>query len=173
MQVPNQSQAETTSKPVRPVSESQPVLSYILSEAEGEVASRAKLRGEGLTPSSPSGEKLPPPEDETGSSPAPLQLSHELPQDSASSQGSSMSGQLSFRDEIAALRVALQCLQESFSKVDSIAEQLKLSSAINHTTASLTRLVRTQQFIGANQPSAIDQALDKALTEVLKDWDLD
>jgi hypothetical protein len=52
MQVPNQSQAETTTKPVHLVSESQPVLSYILSEAEGEVASRAKLRGEGLTPSS-------------------------------------------------------------------------------------------------------------------------
>jgi hypothetical protein len=84
-----------------------------------------------------------------------------------------VSGQLSFQDEIVALRSALHCLQESFSKVDSIGEQLKLTSAINHITSSLARLVRTQHFIGANQPSAIDQALDKALTEVLKDWDLD
>ena len=41
MQVPIQFQAETTTKPAHPVSESQPVLS--------EVASRAKLRGEAQT----------------------------------------------------------------------------------------------------------------------------
>ncbi len=48
MQVPIQFQAETTTKPAHPVSESKPVLS--------EVVSRAKLRGEGLTPLSTSEE---------------------------------------------------------------------------------------------------------------------
>jgi hypothetical protein len=96
-------------------------------------------------------------------------LIRELLLDAASSQGSPTCGELSFKDEIAALRSALQRLQESFSRVDSIEEQLKLSYAINHTTSSLARLVRTQHQIRACEPSEFNQAADWAINIVLKE----
>ena len=80
-----------------------------------------------------------------------------------------MSGELSFHEEIDALRRALQRLQDSFSRVDSLEEQLKLTSAINHTTASLTRLVRAQRYLSANEPSKFNQAVDNAIDAVLKE----
>jgi hypothetical protein len=106
-----------------------------------------------------------------------------------------MSGQLSFQDEIAALRSALQRLQESFSKVDSLEEQLKLTKfiphlpdlsdqapfpppggqacgAINHTKFIphlMRELVRAQHQIRALEPSEFNQAVDRAINIILKE----
>ena len=77
---------------------------------------------------------------------------------------------LSFQDEIAALRAALQHLQDSFSQFDSLDEQLKLTTAINNLTSSLSRMVRTQELLRVNQPSAMNEALDRAIQDVLAEW---
>jgi hypothetical protein len=78
-----------------------------------------------------------------------------------------------FQDEIAALRTSLKHLQESFTQVDSLEEQLKLTAAISHLTASLARLVRAQEYLRPHIPSAFNQAVDRALDVVLKEWGWD
>jgi hypothetical protein len=77
---------------------------------------------------------------------------------------------LSFKDEISALRAALSHLQESFAQADALDEQLKLSSAISLLTSSLARLVRAQEYINKNQPSALDMAAEAAIQDILKEW---
>ena len=79
-------------------------------------------------------------------------------------------GELTFKDEISALRAALSHLQESFTQVENLEEQLKLAAAISHLTSSLARLVRTQAYLKKNQPSPINQAIDTAISQVLSEW---
>ncbi|MFC1923645.1 hypothetical protein ACFLY4_10200 [Chloroflexota bacterium] len=74
------------------------------------------------------------------------------------------------QDEIDSMRHALKRLVESFSKVEALEDQFKLSSAINYTTASLTRLVRAQQILRDHQPNTFDQSLERAINVVLKEW---
>ncbi|MFL7892767.1 MAG: hypothetical protein ACK2UE_09120 [Anaerolineales bacterium] len=75
-----------------------------------------------------------------------------------------------FNDEIEALRAALHLLQDSFSNAASIHEKLQLASAINHITASLSRLIRAHQLIQAQQPSPLNHAISAALADVLQEW---
>ena len=75
-----------------------------------------------------------------------------------------------FQDEIDSMRRVLKRLVESFSRIESLDEQFKLSSAINYTTASLTRLVRAQQYLRDHQPNTFDQSVKKAINIVLKEW---
>jgi hypothetical protein len=75
-----------------------------------------------------------------------------------------------FQDEIDSMRRVLKRLVESFSNVEDLDEQFKLSSAINYTTASLTRLVRAQQILRDHQPNTFDQSVKEAINIVLKEW---
>lgn len=75
-----------------------------------------------------------------------------------------------FAAEIESLRIALQRLQHAFSCVDSIEEQLLLLSAINLTTASIARLVRSQDCLIANNPIEFNRETKAALDVVMKEW---
>ena len=141
MQVPNQSQVETTGKPVRPVSEPQPVLS--------EVASRAKLRDE---------------------EPAPREAGLALARTDQGKAGSSASEAPDFAAEIESLRIALQRLQLAFSCTTTIEEHLKLASAISLITASISRLVRTQNYLASNRLPEINREIKAALDVVVKEY---
>jgi len=79
-------------------------------------------------------------------------------------------GDLDFKEEITALRTALSHLQKSFSQADALDEQFKLSAAISHLSSSLSKLVRAQEFLRKNQPSAMNQALEAAIQDVLAEW---
>ena len=82
------------------------------------------------------------------------------------------------QEEIDSMRRALKRLVESFSRVEALEDQFKLSSAINYTTASLTKfiphslreLVRAQQILRDHQPNKFDQSVEQAINEVLKEW---
>jgi hypothetical protein len=74
------------------------------------------------------------------------------------------------QDEIDTMRCNLKHLIETFSSVETLDEHFKLSSAINYTTASITRLVHAQQFLRDHQPNTFDQAVDQVITEILKEW---
>lgn len=78
--------------------------------------------------------------------------------------------QLSFTRQVAALRSELDHLLDSFSRADSIQEQLQISSAINLLTSSIARLVRTHQSIQAEQSDPLGPEISAALDEVLKEW---
>ena len=82
----------------------------------------------------------------------------------------SLSKEPPLQDEIDSLRRALQRLVKSFSNADTLDEQFKLSSAINYTTASLVRFIRAQKHLRDHQPNTNEQAVDRAITAVLKEW---
>jgi len=79
-------------------------------------------------------------------------------------------GEGPLQEEIDSMRRALKRLLESFSQVESIDEQYKLSSAINLTTASIFRLVRTQGYFLSNRNTEMNQTIDDVITEILKEW---
>jgi hypothetical protein len=116
----------------------------------------------------PPGETPPPPKDGTRQPYTDKQLLRDL-LEIVTSADFPHEG-LSFKAEIAALRAALSHLQESFIQAESLEEQLKLTTAINHLTASLARLVRTQEYLKKNQPSPMNQALDRAIQDTLAEW---
>ena len=82
----------------------------------------------------------------------------------------SLSKEPPLQEEIDSLRRALQRLVKSFSNTETLEEQFKLSSAINFTTASLVRLIRAQKHLRDHQPNTNEQAVDRAITAVLKEW---
>ena len=82
----------------------------------------------------------------------------------------SLSKEPPLQEEIDSLRRALQRLVKSFSNTETLEEQFKLSSAINYTTASLVRLIRAQKHLRDHQPNTNEQAVDRAITAVLKEW---
>lgn len=79
-------------------------------------------------------------------------------------------GDLSFNSEIVALKESISHLQESFSDVVDLNEQLKLSAAISHLASSLSKLVRAQEFLRKTRPSVMNQAMEAAIQDVLREW---
>ena len=81
------------------------------------------------------------------------------------------------QDEIDTMRCNLKHLVETFSTVETLKacpersrrKHFKLSSAINYTTASLTRLVRAQQILREHQPDTFMQGVRQSIAEVLKE----
>jgi uncharacterized membrane protein YccC len=71
---------------------------------------------------------------------------------------------------IFALKEALSRLQESFTHAVDLEQQLKLTTAISHLTSSLARLVRTQEYLRKTQPSVMNQAMERAIQDILAEW---
>ena len=76
----------------------------------------------------------------------------------------------SLQHEIEVLRSILKWLQDTFTRADSTGERLKLSNSMCLVSASLSKLLRTQDFLLSKVPPAFDQALNEALSDILKEW---
>ena len=155
---PLTSSEESALSPDNPASQFAELPQPVLSED----ASRAKLRGEGPV----FGEA-----EQSSSKRFPLNESDEASRAKMHPVRSFGTKEDSpFQDEIDSMRRVLKRLVESFSNVEDLDEQFKLSSAINYTTASLTRLVRAQQILRDHQPNTFDQSVKEAINIVLKEW---
>ena len=83
-----------------------------------------------------------------------------------------------FAAEIESLRIALQRLQHAFSCTTTIEEHLKLASAISLIYslsrilcgASISRLVRTQNYLASNRLPEFNREINAALDVVMKEW---
>jgi hypothetical protein len=84
--------------------------------------------------------------------------------------GSSASETQDFAAEIESLRIALQRLQLAFSCTTTIEEHLKLASAISLITSSISRLVRTQNYLASNRPVEFNREMYADLAVVLKEF---
>ncbi len=189
MQVPNQSQAETTSKPVRPVSEPQPNTSPLPISEEDPAAPQEVSLAKSTSPHNCSGvfsaiqeltaeflfdadgrviddPSLP---SAASRNPVPREAGLMLDRTDQGKAGSSGSEAQDFAAEIESLRIALQRLQLAFSCTTTIEEHLKLASAISLITASISRLVRTQNYLASNRLPEFNREIKAALEVVVKE----
>ncbi len=88
---------------------------------------------------------------------------------SASDESPFSGGTQDFAAEIESLRIALQRLQLAFSCTTTIEEHLKLASAISLITASISRLVRTQNYLASNCLPEFNAEIIAALDVVIKE----
>jgi hypothetical protein len=88
---------------------------------------------------------------------------------SGATPSSSASKAQDFAAEIESLRIALQRLQLAFSCTTTIEEHLKLASAISLITSSISRLVRTQNYLASNYLPEFNREISAALAVVMKE----
>ena len=87
-----------------------------------------------------------------------------------SSAGSSEDEAQPFAAEIDSLRIALQRLQHAFSCTTTIEEHLKLAKFIPHPCGtSISRLVRTQNYLASNCVPEFNHEIIAALDVVIKE----
>jgi hypothetical protein len=96
-------------------------------------------------------------------SPPPLNLNNQLALEGPQSLPS-------LQDEIDILRSTLKWLRDTFSRAESTEQRIKLSNSMCLVSASLSRLLRTQSFLLSRVPSAFDQSLNQALSDILQEW---
>jgi hypothetical protein len=118
---------------------------------------------------------LPSPGSISGATPSPVPLHKAEPapllRGSSASDESPFFGEAQpFAAEIDSLRIALQRLQHAFSCTTTIEEHLKLASAISLITASISRLVRTQNYLASNRVPEFNRETNAALDVVIKEW---
>ena len=75
-----------------------------------------------------------------------------------------------FTAEIESLRIALQRLQLAFSCTTAIEDHHQLASTISLITASISRLVRAQNYLVSNRPVEFNREMYADLAVVLKEW---
>ena len=101
--------------------------------------------------------------------PVPREAGLALDRTDRGKAGSSASEAQSFAAEIDSLRIALQRLQLAFSCTTTIEEHLKLASAISLITSSISRLVRTQDYLASNRLPGFNREIIAALDVVVKE----
>ncbi len=101
--------------------------------------------------------------------PVPREAGLALDRTDRGKAGSSASETQDFAAEIESLRIALQRLQLAFSCTTTIEEHLKLASAISLITASISRLVRTQNYLASNRLPEFNREIKAALDVVVKE----